>query len=157
MSDHPSQTPESSELVKVFVYGTLKPGEANYAYYCRHAVQIQAAMVWGQLYHLPFGYPALTPGNRPVQGFLLAFENPDILTKLDQLEDYDPAHPEHSEYLRVMVDVFNPDHHPLGQAWIYQMPTEQVTKLGGILLPQGTWSSRNRLLATKAAQKVNEL
>jgi gamma-glutamylcyclotransferase (GGCT)/AIG2-like uncharacterized protein YtfP len=150
-----AQPSEASELIRVFVYGTLKPGEANYADYCRHAVQVEAAIVLGQLYHLPFGYPALTVGSRPVQGFLLSFADPDILSDLDQLEGYDPAYPSSSEYLRVMVDVLNPEQQPLGQAWTYQMPVDQVEKLGGILLPHGQWSSRRRILATRDSQQSN--
>jgi gamma-glutamylcyclotransferase (GGCT)/AIG2-like uncharacterized protein YtfP len=144
-----SQPSEATKLIRVFVYGTLKPGEANYAAYCRHAIQIKAAVVLGQLYHLPFGYPALTVGSRPVQGFLLSFDDPDILIQLDQLEDYDPAYPSSSEYLRVMIDVFSPEQQPLGQAWTYQMPDDRVIRLGGILLPHGQWSSRKRILATR--------
>ena len=49
-----SQTP-----VRLFVYGTLKRGHGNHARFCAQAQAIEPATVWGRLYHLPAGYPAL--------------------------------------------------------------------------------------------------
>lgn len=43
----------------LFVYGTLKRGCSNHAPYCSSAVRIEPAEIWGRLYHLPAGYPAL--------------------------------------------------------------------------------------------------
>lgn len=47
---------ESDNLVKVFVYGTLKPGESNYQRYCDRSsvVESQRAIALGQLFALPF-------------------------------------------------------------------------------------------------------
>ncbi len=42
----------------VFVYGTLKRGFANHDRFCRDAIDIQPATVWGRLYDLG-AYPAL--------------------------------------------------------------------------------------------------
>ncbi|WNZ22992.1 gamma-glutamylcyclotransferase [Leptolyngbya sp. NK1-12] len=132
-----------SNPLKVFVYGTLKPGEINYDHYCQGRVlHAQAAIMIGQLYDLPFGYPAMTVGNSLVYGFLLSFADPAILTHLDQLEEYDPNRPtEQNEYVRVAAEVFDLNHRSLGQAWVYQMDKTLVNKLGGILLPQGRWGS----------------
>jgi gamma-glutamylcyclotransferase (GGCT)/AIG2-like uncharacterized protein YtfP len=50
---------------RVFVYGTLKQGERNFAQYCRGVLAIESASVLGRLYHLsygyhlPYGYPML--------------------------------------------------------------------------------------------------
>ncbi len=138
-----------SEVLKVFVYGTLKPGEANYDRYCKPwVVEAKAAIVYGELYHLPFGYPALTPGNTPVQGFLLYFSNSNILVSLDELEDYHPDRPiEANEYFRTQTDVFEPEANRnliaprrLGQAWLYQMRPALINQLSGIWLPEGNWT-----------------
>lgn len=43
----------------LFVYGTLKRGFRNHAGYCNGVLEIEAAAVWGELYDLPYGYPAL--------------------------------------------------------------------------------------------------
>ncbi len=46
-------------MISIFVYGTLKQGYCNHERYCKTAVSIQPAQVWGRLYALPAGYPGL--------------------------------------------------------------------------------------------------
>jgi gamma-glutamylcyclotransferase (GGCT)/AIG2-like uncharacterized protein YtfP len=46
-------------MISIFVYGTLKQGYCNHNRYCRGAVSIESASVWGRLYALPQGYPGL--------------------------------------------------------------------------------------------------
>lgn len=128
------------EEVRVFVYGTLKPGEENYDCYCKNHCEVQEAIVFGQLYDLPFGYPALTAGNLPVYGFLLSFTDSGILARLDELEDYNSVRqPDQNEYFRAKTDVFSLTHQPVGWAWTYWMKQAQVQQWGGVLLPQGKW------------------
>lgn len=45
--------------IRLFVYGTLKRDYWNFERYCRNAVDIQPATVWGRLYQLSAGYPAI--------------------------------------------------------------------------------------------------
>jgi len=72
-----------SEPLKVFVYGTLKPGYINYRRYCAGQVlQEQAAMARGHLYELAAGYPAMTLGESWVQGFVLWLKQHRILAQL---------------------------------------------------------------------------
>jgi gamma-glutamylcyclotransferase (GGCT)/AIG2-like uncharacterized protein YtfP len=129
--------------LKVFVYGTLKPGEANYQRYCAgRVVEAKRAIAFGQLYDLPLGYPAMTPGNSPIQGFVLTFADPAILSDLDDLEDYDPNRtPEENEYYRQQIETHSPAGQALGLAWAYLMTFEQVQRLEGVLMPPGWWSS----------------
>ncbi|MFM2312591.1 MAG: hypothetical protein RLZZ04_1867, partial [Cyanobacteriota bacterium] len=99
---------ESSTL-DVFVYGTLKPGEANFPAYCKGKVIAQIpAYTWGDLYALPVGYPAMTKGKNKVQGILLSFSDRQILKNLDQLEGYQ-SHRERdlNEYYRALVAVYS--------------------------------------------------
>jgi len=71
-----------SGLVRVFVYGTLKPGEANYKRYCANkVVDVKKAFAQGKLFALPMGYPAMTLGDSQVYGYLLSFSNPRILNE----------------------------------------------------------------------------
>lgn len=130
------------KLLKVFVYGTLKPGESNYQRYCAAKVlEAKRAIALGQLFALPFGYPAMTPGESPVQGFLLSFSDSTVLRHLDWLEDYDSHRPtEQNEYNRLTIEIFNPAFVSLGRAWVYLMTPEQVHAYGGVLLPDGWWS-----------------
>ncbi|WP_236738930.1 gamma-glutamylcyclotransferase family protein [Chroogloeocystis siderophila] len=128
--------------VDVFVYGTLKPGETNYQRYCADKVlTVKPAIAFGQLYHLPFGYPAMTAGENRVQGFVLSFADAEILTHLDLLEDYNPHRPiKENEYYRQQIDTYNLDLTFLTSAWAYFMTLKQVDHFGANLLPDGWWS-----------------
>lgn len=130
------------DAVSVFVYGTLKPGETNYQRYCAlNVLSVQRAITFGQLYALPFGYPAMIAGDRPVYGFLLTFANADILAALDRLEGYDSHQPAtENEYTRQRIETYNSDLKPLAVAWIYLMTLQQVKAFSGLLLPDGWWS-----------------
>lgn len=128
-------------LIRVFVYGTLKPGESNYQRYCTgKVVEQKKAIALGQLFSLPFGYPAMTPGNFLVHGFLLSFTDPHILAQLDLLEDYDPQRPvTENEYYRQLIEVYDEAQTSLGNAWAYLMTPAQINFFGGVLLPNGEW------------------
>ncbi|MBE9207369.1 gamma-glutamylcyclotransferase [Nostoc sp. LEGE 06077] len=132
-----------SEEVRVFVYGTLKPGEANYQKYCAgKMVNAQRAVIPGKLFALPLGYPAVTPGQNQVHGYLLSFAEPKILQALDHLEDYQPNRPiTENFYNRQEIEVYTPQGDVLGLAWVYLMTLELVNQLNGTLLADGWWSS----------------
>lgn len=133
----PSRNP-----LTVFVYGTLKPGEANFLPYCEgKVIAMQPALIRGTLYDFPkFGYPALTVGEGWVQGYWMEFEDAAILADLDELEDYDPNRADAENiYRRDWVDVFDGDCQPLGQAWCYRMELWRVQHFGGVLVPEGHW------------------
>ncbi|MDJ0632953.1 MAG: gamma-glutamylcyclotransferase [Xenococcaceae cyanobacterium MO_188.B29] len=131
------------EKTNVFVYGTLKPGERNYLRYCAgKTIRETQAYVKGQLYHLSLGYPALTEGDKKIEGYLLTFANNSILTSLDELEDYHPDRsPELNEYYRQQVLVYNLADDFLEKAWIYLMNLAKIEKLQGTLLNSRYWSS----------------
>ena len=130
--------------MKIFVYGTLKPGEVNYQRYCQgKVIDASPAFTFGQLFALPVGYPALTQGPGHVYGVVLTFADDRILADLDQLEDYDPDRPiSDNEYQRELREVFRLDGPSLGQVWTYFMTPEKVQSLGGILLTEGFWGNR---------------
>jgi gamma-glutamylcyclotransferase (GGCT)/AIG2-like uncharacterized protein YtfP len=129
-----------TELLKVFVYGTLKPGESNYAAYADQVVDMQEAIAYGELFDLPFDYPAMTGGDRPIYGYLLFLTDPTVLDDLDELEGYSPDHAlADNEYIRDEIEVFSLEGKPLGCAWVYLMNLQQVTRWGGILIPSGKW------------------
>lgn len=127
--------------MKVFVYGTLKPGECNYLRYCEgKVVDACPAIARGQLFALPAGYPAMISGEGRVYGFLLCFADSAILDDLDRLEDYHPGRsPAQNEYQRQEIEIFDLNFQPLGTAWVYFMLPDRVRSLGGISLPYGTW------------------
>ncbi|MFE4105922.1 gamma-glutamylcyclotransferase family protein [Almyronema epifaneia] len=130
-------------MLRVFVYGTLKPGELYHESYCgTEGVAAIAAMTTGQIYHLSVGYPAMTVGDGWVIGMLLSFARPQVLQRLDQLEGFCRDRPAaENEYQRVWRPVWALDQTPLGEAWMYVMTTAQISALGGQPLPGGVWRS----------------
>ena len=132
-------------MIKIFVYGTLKPGEENFDRHCQKALEqkaleIQEAIAHGTLYALPMGYPAMTSGNSLIYGFLLLFHDPHILAELDDLEDCCPDRPfEQNEYYRQKIQTFSLAHQSLGTAWVYLIEREKAKRLG-VLLPEGHWT-----------------
>ncbi|MFW9261347.1 gamma-glutamylcyclotransferase family protein [Nostoc sp. CALU 546] len=133
---------EFSDLVRVFVYGTLKPGEANYKRYCAgKVVDVKLAFAQGKLFALPMGYPAMTLGDSQVHGYLLFFPNLKILNELDVLESYQPTRqPSANLYNRQMIEVYDSQSLSLGWAWVYLMTLDRVEQLRGCLQPDGWWS-----------------
>jgi gamma-glutamylcyclotransferase (GGCT)/AIG2-like uncharacterized protein YtfP len=127
--------------VRVFVYGTLKPGKVNYARYCGDLVsQSIPAQVRGQLFDLSLGYPGMTSGETWVQGYLLDFASEAVLEALDCLEDYQPNRPEHqNEYQREEVEVFDGKGRSLGFAWTYFMTLQKIQQYNGRWLASGEW------------------
>ncbi len=141
----------------IFVYGTLKPGNAAYLNFCQQwQPQCQAAIVYGMLYHLPIGYPALVLGNtevvgstkQVVHGYVLTFNRSDILMVLDQYEQHDPDviaqyYPgvalSEVSYQRTMVNALSPDHEAIVKAHAYTMTQLQTQILQGQHIPGGNW------------------
>jgi gamma-glutamylcyclotransferase (GGCT)/AIG2-like uncharacterized protein YtfP len=136
--------------VKIFTYGTLKPGEENYPRYCEGRVKnYQSAFTLGNLFDLPQGYPAMTSGNQRVYGYLLEFGDAEALSSLDELEDYHPAREESENlYYRVKQEIFLASEvrekfpQPqisLGLAWVYLMTESRVRQMRGKIVVGGCW------------------
>lgn len=144
------------ELIRVFVYGTLQPGEKYHQSYCGGwVVDAAPAVVKGQLYHLPLGYPGLAVGEDRVQGSLLSFDNPAVLLRLDELEDYSPSRPANQNlYRRDRTTVTTPQGQDLGEAWIYRMALDRIQILGGIYLPEGKWTGAIASQASPASPEI---
>jgi gamma-glutamylcyclotransferase (GGCT)/AIG2-like uncharacterized protein YtfP len=127
--------------VRVFVYGTLKPGKVNYARYCGDRVlRSVPAQIRGQLFELSLGYPSTISGETWVKGCLLDFANESALEALDRLEDYQPQRPEsQNEYQRREVEAFDGEGRSLGFAWAYFMTPQKVQQYNGRWLASGEW------------------
>jgi gamma-glutamylcyclotransferase (GGCT)/AIG2-like uncharacterized protein YtfP len=59
---------DGSPLV-MFFYGTLKRGERNHERYCGGALRVEEGAVRGDVYDLPFGYPALVVPEESIHDF----------------------------------------------------------------------------------------
>ena len=131
--------PESS--LKVFVYGTLKPGEANYHYCDGYAHSKTLAYTRGVLYSLPAGYPAMIEGKNKIEGVLLTFNRSKILESLDRLEGYQPQRDSSlNEYDRCLVSVYGLDDQLINNAWAYFMSSTKVKRYGGALVESNWWT-----------------
>jgi gamma-glutamylcyclotransferase (GGCT)/AIG2-like uncharacterized protein YtfP len=132
-------------MMKVFVYGTLKPNERNYLPYCEgKIVESILAYTDGELFHLvSLGYPAMTEGNHRVQGVLLTFRDRSALPDLDELEDYQADRsPRENDYQRRQLPVYSLTGESLGFAWGYLMTRSKIAFYGGIPVSSGWWTER---------------
>ncbi len=142
--------------MKVFVYGTLKPGEPFFQVFLGARVLTwQPAKTRGCLFHLPLGYPALVvdraadliQGEGWVAGSLLEFAPTDgsaVLSALDVFEEYEATRsPAENQYERQLRAVFAPTGESLGVAWMYVMQRDRVQQLEGIPIPSGVWSHQH--------------
>ena len=57
--ENPQSEIPNQQSLRLFVYGTLKRGYWNHQRFCAQARNIEPAVVWGRLYHLHAGFPAL--------------------------------------------------------------------------------------------------
>lgn len=125
-------------MLPVFVYGLLRPGCTGFAELNLHERMIVVGpdAVAGRLYDLG-DYPGLVPGGDAiVRGELLLPLDPDVLAALDRYEEYDPADPEGSEYVRVTVTTLG------GQdAWVYAY---RPGVAGRAVIPGGEWLAAGR-------------
>ena len=148
-----SETHSEILELRVFVYGTLKPGGRYHQPCCGDALTAAIpAVVKGELYDFARrGYPAMTAGDDWVKGYLLIFEQSaeicaEVLRRLDRLEGYRAERSEaENEYLRRWVEIFTPDYQPLGQSWVYVMRREQALLQGGHYLASGVWPNSENI------------
>ena len=53
----------------MFFYGTLKRGERNHERFCGGALRVEEGTVRGEVYDLPFGYPALVVPRESIHAY----------------------------------------------------------------------------------------
>jgi len=127
-------------MLEVFVYGTLKPGAANYPHYCTGCARAARAWVEGQLYDLPFGYPAAIAAPGRVEGYVLTFADARVLAALDDLEDWNPQRsPAENVYNRYRVPAYGADGE-IARVWCYFMDADRARALG-TRVESGWWES----------------
>jgi len=86
-SINPQSEIPNPQLLRLFVYGTLKRGYWNHQRFCAQARSIEPAVVWGRLYHLNAGFPAL----EVPEGLILARGTADPLTDARRQQEIDTA------------------------------------------------------------------
>jgi gamma-glutamylcyclotransferase (GGCT)/AIG2-like uncharacterized protein YtfP len=79
---------DSTQHVRLFVYGTLMPGHGNHRRIERFVLRARPGRITGILVDLG-AFPALVPGDGLVEGVLLEID-PSALSITDQIEGYAP-------------------------------------------------------------------
>ncbi|MGW7818161.1 gamma-glutamylcyclotransferase family protein [Streptomyces puniciscabiei] len=148
ISDEPERPEEPGTPLPFFVYGTLRPGEANHDLFLRGrtATEEPARLPGAALYEGP-GYPYAVerPGGE-IRGELITARPEsytELLAALDHLEEYAPGDPRNL-YERVARDVIRTTDGTTTLAWVYLAAPRVAARLGaeGQLIEDGDWLSR---------------
>lgn len=136
MTAQASLSDDVSQSDYVFVYGALMRG-LELHHYLAGAVFVDTGWTRGQL--LTLGrYPALVAGTDQVSGELYRLADaPAALEALDDVEEFDPADPERSLYLRIRADIHKSDGSVVA-AWLYRYNKETA---GAAVITSGDWRS----------------
>ena len=126
----------------IAVYGTLREGERNHGL-LEGAERIGDGWIVGALHdmpagpHRPYAYPALVPepGGR-VRVELYRLADASQLTRLDALENCDPADEAASEYVRRLEEILDG---PIERAWLYWYAADPAAL--GPRIQSGDWRS----------------
>ena len=121
------------------------PRGKYYDYICLGMVSsFQEAKVRGKLYDLNVGYPGLLLGGETwVRGYLLNFENEDVLKKLDRLEGFDESNIQTAnEYNRTMVSIFDLNENFIVRGWVYSMDEMQLSRFDYLAIESGEWENK---------------
>jgi gamma-glutamylcyclotransferase (GGCT)/AIG2-like uncharacterized protein YtfP len=126
--------------IAVAVYGTLRRGQRNHSL-LDGAEYLGAGFLSGALYDVPrtpfraYAYPALVelPARRVVVE-IYRLADDDMLTRLDELERFDPEDETGSQYVRRVLDVAEG---PLdtAHAYLYRGSHDEL----GELIESGDW------------------
>lgn len=129
------------EDLRVFVYGTLKPGGFYWPEFCEGKVlRYWRARARGRVFHLPIGYPAsVFGGDGWIQGFVLEMADVDAMKGLDVLEGFQPGRGEKNDYRRLRVEVVNVESSETDEVWSYEMELDKILEAGGTPVESGDW------------------
>ena len=151
-------------MVKIFVYGTLRPDQPGYWWFVGHSPQIEflgnsLATLSGYSLFESEGRPFISKNGDSVYGFLLIARAKDGITDenvIQQFDDYEgiDGSDDFSFYERKELDVFVSE--KTVSAWCYVLKDENnfQTRNGANYIPGGTWGVdsdvviRDHLVAT---------
>lgn len=128
-----------SKKLPIFVYGTLRSGQANHERCLMDRTEKELkGKVKGKLYSNMFGtFPCMIKGDGYVYGELMYIKDEfydATLRQLDFLEGYDQEYPEESMYIREIVDIETENGEKV-QAYAYYWNSENLGKP----IPHGDW------------------
>ena len=135
VTETPSLKRDGTQPDLLFVYGNLMRGLELHNY-LGSAFFIAEAWTKGQLASLG-RYPGLIEGEGKVIGEIYRLADPAAdLERLDDLEEFDPADPDGSVYLRVRAEAQTPE--GVLDVWLYRY-NEDTTQAPRV--PSGDWRS----------------
>lgn len=113
-----NESTKPEPLNRVFIYGTLIPGQVRWPYMASYVAHNEADNTPGLLYATPFGYPAArfdATGNldRLIQGYTMTIHPHTLESCLAELDEIESAVT--GLYHRVVIETGNGHH-----AWAYQ-------------------------------------
>lgn len=123
---------------RIVLYGTLMQGEPAHL-----PLRLDRALVFlgpcrfrGILFDLG-RYPGYRRGAGTVRGQLFAVPDPRVVAVLDAFEEYDPANPAASPFVRERIRLVQPG----GAAWAYRLnlPAPSARRV-----PSGDWAAWRR-------------
>jgi gamma-glutamylcyclotransferase (GGCT)/AIG2-like uncharacterized protein YtfP len=139
---------QTLEYLPVFVYGTLRAGQANWQRYLagKTLSEHPAIAPKHKMFSTNYAYVTDAPDYQVIGELMLI--RPDcyaqVMHDLDRLEDYAPHDLEHSLYVRVQREVLITDQEPrVCRAWIYHLnPRRRAMFSEADLVPHGDWLRR---------------
>jgi len=138
------QTDQTEEQRPFFVYGTLRQGQSNFYLLDGRTQRIRSAYVDGFALYCLGTYPSMLRsdvGRAHVYGELvwpMTHRYEAVMQTLDNLEQYDPANPDESWYLRIEHTVHLNASRSV-RAWLY-LGREDHLKSWHKRIPSGDWS-----------------
>lgn len=130
--------------MKIFVYGTLKPGFHNYDFYLkgRTLSEVPGFLSGYDMYSVRGSFPAIAENDNHhdlVHGVVVEIDDNDFdtLFLLDGLEGYRQYHPKSSMYLRVPVRVATDDGLVEAFTYVWNRETKGLPRI-----PSGVWQDK---------------
>ncbi len=116
---------------RLFVYGTLRTGEAAHAIVAPYVISVVRATALGTMYALPAGYPGVVADDRGVvHGELLTLR--DLAAALPALDAY-----EGDDFTRVLAEITTAAGR--GWAWMYLLLSSELAH-GAPVVADGDWA-----------------
>lgn len=116
------------QYINIFVYGTLKKGYRNHAYFCQNVTNIIPCTIKGTMYDTGYGYPAIQlKGDYTIYGELITVPKDDLIHF-----DYLQGHPNFYQRQLIDVNIGNVIH----KAYVYTM---QKLPDNAVLMKDGNW------------------
>lgn len=125
-------TAEHAVVDRLFVYGSLRTGQAARSLIANHVVESRPASADGRMFALPDGYPGFLPGGGSrVVGELMTLR--DLAPAFALLDAY-----EGEEFNRALQPVTMEDGDTVW-AWCYVLASANLAE-GAELIPGGDWA-----------------